>query len=209
MASAPYQFRLVAGRACLDFVNTLTERLGAAPTERLETFADLVRWARAEDLVSDAKARQLVETGRTRPKEAERVLIQARSLREAFFGIMTALTRGETPARSDLDEVSAALATALGHVQLVPGEQGYRLRCDAPGTDLDAVLWPIARSMGELLTSDDLARVRFCDAHSSGECAWVFLDETRNRTRRWCDMRECGNRAKARRHYHRKKAKES
>lgn len=63
---------------------------------------------------------------------------------------------------------------------------------------LDRPLWPVARSLAELLTSDELPRVRECAADN---CAWLFIDTSKNRSRRWCDMAVCGNRAKARRHY--------
>ena len=69
---------------------------------------------------------------------------------------------------------------------------------------LDRPLWPVLRSAAALLTSDDIARIRECAAE---RCAWLFIDHSRNRSRRWCDMRDCGNRAKARRHYARAKAR--
>ena len=65
---------------------------------------------------------------------------------------------------------------------------------------VDSILWPIAQSAADLLTSPDLAAVRMCEAP---DCAWLFLDQSRNRSRRWCDMKVCGNRQKARRHYQR------
>jgi len=74
---------------------------------------------------------------------------------------------------------------------------------ERPGA-LDAVLWPVAASAAELLVSgDDLSRVRVCGLYEDGECGWLFVDQTRSHTRRWCSMKDCGNRAKARRHYHR------
>lgn len=66
------------------------------------------------------------------------------------------------------------------------------------------MLWPVVASAAELLVSvEQLPLLRICGLHESGECGWLFLDETRNHTRRWCSMKDCGNRAKARRHYHR------
>jgi predicted RNA-binding Zn ribbon-like protein len=62
------------------------------------------------------------------------------------------------------------------------------------------MLWPIASSAADLLTSERLKKVRLCEAKT---CTWLFLDESRNHSRRWCDMKVCGNREKARRHYQR------
>jgi len=67
---------------------------------------------------------------------------------------------------------------------------------------LEAILWPIAGSAGELLTSDDLGRVRQCGGKT---CRWMFVDRSKNRSRRWCDLKVCGNRTKARKLYRRKK----
>ena len=88
----------------------------------------------------------------------------------------------------------------MSKMRLVPRGGGYGFVFGGTAAVLDAVLWHVARSAAELLTSGDLGRVRGC---ASEECGWVFLDTTRNRSRRWCDMKECGNREKARRFYQR------
>jgi predicted RNA-binding Zn ribbon-like protein len=72
-----------------------------------------------------------------------------------------------------------------------------------PESSLDSMLWPVTRAASELLTSDDLAYVRRCASES---CGWLFLDKTKNHRRRWCEMKTCGNRDKARRYYQRQKA---
>ena len=69
---------------------------------------------------------------------------------------------------------------------------------------LESVVWPVARAAADLLLSDELAHLRMC---ASDECAWLFLDRTKNQRRRWCDMKTCGNRVKARRHYERLRSK--
>ncbi|MBI2081511.1 MAG: CGNR zinc finger domain-containing protein, partial [candidate division NC10 bacterium] len=103
---------------------------------------------------------------------------------------------------SDLAVLNAALAEALPLLGLVPEGNGFTWEWTANGQRLDRMLWPVARSAAELLTSGELARVRECEAES---CAWLFMDRSRNRSRRWCDMKTCGNRTKARRHYERKR----
>ena len=88
----------------------------------------------------------------------------------------------------------------MARSQLVAVEGGYTWVWDEGGRALDSMLWPVARSAADLLTSGELQAVRQCAGRA---CGWLFLDTSRNRTRRWCDMSVCGNRAKARRHHER------
>jgi len=94
------------------------------------------------------------------------------------------------------------VAEALTHQRLVREGYRYALGWD-DGEALDSILWPVAKSAAELLTSEEAKLVRQCEGFAATECAWLFIDETRNRSRRWCSMTSCGNRAKARRHYQR------
>ena len=105
-------------------------------------------------------------------------------------------------AAADLDALNATLARALPHLRIVPEADAYAWNWAGEEDALDSMLWPVARSAGDLLTSDELKRVGECQGDG---CGWLFLDMSRNRSRRWCDMGDCGNRAKARRHYHRQK----
>jgi predicted RNA-binding Zn ribbon-like protein len=107
---------------------------------------------------------------------------------------------------ADLATVQSGLPEALAH-QKVEAQAAKNGDTDAAfhwawdeSDDLAAPLWPVLRSAAQVLTGDDLTRVRECDSDS---CRWLFLDCSRNRSRRWCDMQVCGNRAKARRHYRR------
>ena len=68
--------------------------------------------------------------------------------------------------------------------------------------ELESLIWPVAKSAADLLTSERLERVREC---AGGTCGWLFIDASKNHSRRWCDMRDCGNAAKAKRHYHKKR----
>src|SRR5581483_5720104 len=102
-----------------------------------------------------------------------------------------------------VEAINAALADALPHLRVAPRGGGFAWELLPDGGSLVAPLRPIARSAGELMTADALARVRECDGAS---CTWLFLDESRNRSRRWCSMESCGNRAKARRHYRKRRA---
>ena len=196
-----YVFDLSGGRLCLDFANTLDGR-ASEPRERLNTYADLVSWGRQAGTVSPSAARRLLEGASRHPRRAAAVLEQARELREAIYRIWVAEAHQEQPPVEDVELLNSVLAGALGHQRLVRERDRYALGWD-DGEALDSVLWPVAKSAAELLTSEEAKLVRQCEAFATSDCAWLFIDETRNRSRRWCSMASCGNRAKARRHYHR------
>lgn len=192
---------LVGGRPSLDFVNTEGgERNG--PPERLASFDDLVAWSLHAGVRDEDEAGRLEELGRKRPGEASRVFDRAIELRESLYRIFLAAISGESPGRRDLEVLDRELAEAQAHLRVVPGEGRFVWRFVDGDDRLDRLLWEIVDDAADLLSSDDLERVKECHGRS---CTWLFLDESRNRSRRWCDMGDCGNRAKARRYYRRKR----
>lgn len=210
MSDAPsgteWQFELTGGRLCLDFANTVSGARELDPRDRLLDYAGLVSWGRQAGALGEAQARKLLAEARRRPAEAEAVFREAVQLREAIYRAFLAFAQDREPARGDLDVLNASLGRALSHRRIRRGGTCCALGWDdAPGA-LDAVLWPVAASAAELLVSgDDLSLVRVCGLYESKECGWLFLDETKSHTRRWCSMKDCGNKAKARRHYQRVK----
>ncbi len=135
---------------------------------------------------------------------ARRVFREAIELREALYRAFSAIAQDKPVAAIDLQPINNAALEAMQHRCLARSDGGYRWqwRWDEKHP-LERVLWPIAQSAAELLTSDQLGILRFCEAP---DCEWLFLDHSRNRSRRWCDMTSCGNRQKARRHYQREHA---
>ncbi len=209
-----FLFEVTGGELCLDLANTIDCRPTETPKERLGTYADLVSWGEQAGALSGAEARRLAAGARRRPAAAAVVLRRARALREALFSIFSAVVRGDVPRVADIEKLNDELGRAMAKARIVPKEKngpvrprathrkhvGYRWSWDRTGNVLDRVLWPVSRSAADLLTDDHLNRVRECGA---GNCAWLFLDTSRNRSRRWCDMTVCGNREKAQRHYRR------
>jgi predicted RNA-binding Zn ribbon-like protein len=124
------------------------------------------------------------------------------ALREAVYRIFSAVAGSRSPQPADLAILNATLAAALASLRIVTMGNGFIWVWGGGEEALDRVVWPVALSAAGLLTSGERRAVRECAATN---CAWLFLDTTRNRSRRWCDMKVCGNRAKARRHYERKK----
>jgi predicted RNA-binding Zn ribbon-like protein len=203
---ASWVFDLSGGRLCLDFANTVGGMRGVKPRDHLGSYADLVAFVRQAKAIGESVARHLLAEARRRPSDADATFAQAIALREALYRLFVARARGGVPAPDDLDLVSGAVSRALAHRRLACDGECFAFAWDeAPGA-LDAPLWPIAESASSLLTSrDELARVRVCDMFDEEECSWLFVDQTRARTRRWCSMKDCGNRAKARRHHARAK----
>ena len=200
-------FKLIGGALCLDFVNTVSGRLAnpratagdyadVVERERLVDFAALTRWAQAAGLLPAGEGAALLQLAHHAPAGAARVVARARVLREAMYRVFLASEQGWTPRPADLQVVNRELARARTRERLVPRPRGLAWAWSGGDAALDRMLWPVLRSAAELLTSDELARVRQCGGE---DCRWLFLDSSRNRTRRWCNMAECGNRAKVRR----------
>ncbi len=211
MSEAPtgteWEFELRGGRLCLDFANTVSGIRGVHPRERLDDYAGLVSWGRQAGAISEPLAKRLAAEARRRPTDAEAAFRDAIALREAIFGVFLAFAQDREPRKADLEVVNAALGRALSHRRIQRGDGCCTMKWEEVPGALDAVVWPVAASAAELLVSgDDLARVRVCGLYDSRECGWLFVDQTKSHTRRWCSMKDCGNRAKARRHYQKVKA---
>jgi predicted RNA-binding Zn ribbon-like protein len=180
---------------CLSFVNTLSERTSENPTEKLVSYEALVDWARGSGLFKAEDADRLTSRAKRRQDEAERVVANARELRELLHHTFAATSAGKAPASATLEDLSTLLGGWYRYGRLVPCGEALQW-CYGGGEDLDRVLWEIARTASRLLTSPRLAHVRPCAAAS---CGWWFLDDSKNGSRRWCDMKICGNREKIRR----------
>jgi len=183
---------LAGGDISLDFVNTASGRDSGALQEKLHGYEDLVTWAERVGVLTGAQGLRLRAAARRSPDEADAVLRRARELREAVFRI---LARDGINA-GDVDLLADEAARGAAERRLAATADGYAYAW--PESDrLEQLLWPVALAAAELLTSaQDRPRVKECAADN---CNWLFLDMSRNRSRRWCDMKVCGNRAKARR----------
>jgi predicted RNA-binding Zn ribbon-like protein len=199
----PWTFHTGAGALCLDFANTLSWRRSATPIERLETYADLGSWARQLGLVSRGDELRLDRAAALHPRRARKSLAQARNLRETIFAIFSAVSEGRVPNDRDKGSLEGWLKLAVARSRLDTAGGGPYRWVPTPGIGMAQVLWRVALSAGELLSSDQTARVGQC---AGRDCRWLWLDRTRNQSRRWCDMAVCGNRAKARRYAQRRPA---
>ena len=181
----------MGARACLDFVNTVGGRArGVVIRDKLRGYPDLLAWSEAAGLITRPEARALAAHAARNRRAANVVLSRAANLREAIYLVFRDRRAGDA-----LAILNRELAVSRGHERIHRTRGGFRWQWD-DSRALDRMLWPIARSAAELLASSDAERVRSCGGE---DCGWLFLDTSRNRARRWCDMRDCGNRAKVNR----------
>ncbi len=196
--------RFIGGRLCLDFANTADWHARPDPEEGLKTYPALVSWSLDAGILSAADADKLVRDATRQPSQAEEVLARALELREAIYQIFASLASGAQAPPKDLAVLNRQLSHTMHHGRLIPKKNGFMWDVTGNKDDLDWMLNVVVHSAAELLTSGELDRVKMC-ADDRG-CGWLFLDTSRNKSRRWCDMKDCGNRAKAKRFYQRKHA---
>ena len=195
---------LLGGRLCLDFVNTLDPRIGSHPQDFLNDYTDLVEWGHHTAILTEEQQQRVLHIATQRPESAQRVFGQAVTLREALYSIFLAFAHTRIPQKADLEVLETAFRDAMFHTHLAPNAEGLEWRVSTEGDDLEYVLWLVARSAVELLTSEEVKKVKECPG--LGDCGWLFLDTSKNGSRQWCSMQGCGSRSKMRRQYARKRA---
>ncbi|MGE5552525.1 MAG: CGNR zinc finger domain-containing protein [Betaproteobacteria bacterium] len=200
------QFKLLGGSLPLDFVNTVDWRLADRPVELLESYEDLISWGVQAGLLAESQALALREAAARRPREADAALAKAIQWREILFRLLVGFLRHGAVDPLDLAAFNAAVQDALSRIRLVPAESGLAWGWPE-GEGLDSIVRPVIHAAAQLLTSPaELRRVKMC---SDALCGWLFLDRSKNESRLWCSMRDCGNRAKARRFYRKAKSRRS
>ncbi|MBV8768135.1 MAG: ABATE domain-containing protein [Hyphomicrobiales bacterium] len=193
---------LIAGGLALDFANTQSGRGGKRAIEHLGEDDDVVAWSLHAGLIDEGTAKRVRARLSRKDREFAGFLCDALALREAVHQVIVAVARGMPPAEKDLSHLAACCASALAEATLEMGEEGARWRWPTQEPVPETILGPIALSAIGILRESDPKRLKQC----SGEhCGWVFFDMTKNRSRRWCEMSVCGNRAKASAHYRRSK----
>ena len=200
MAATAFEF--IGGHLALDFVNTVDWR--GDPTRRrdlLVAFEALLEWAKAAEVLTGGEVRAMRAAAQRDQGRAMRSLGRARRLREVLARVLAAAGRDAPPGARALGRLNVFLAAALKRRRLEIRRTAFVWSwANEEGDSLDSLLWPIVLAAAELLASDRRTQIHECGGEG---CGWLFLDTSRNRRRRWCMMRGCGNRAKARRFYDR------
>jgi predicted RNA-binding Zn ribbon-like protein len=197
----PYAFGRIAGALCLDFTNTASWVADRRTTEHLNDFGDLVRWCTESAILPPATAAMLSGEAEQYSARGAAVLAEAKEIRETLYRIFIALSCGKTPAGRDLRLLNETLARAPLRFEVRREEKGFSCERKAGGAEFAQLLGPVVWSAAELLTSGQFEQVKCC---AGDTCGWLFLDNTKNHSRRWCDMGDCGSRAKSKRYYRKK-----
>jgi predicted RNA-binding Zn ribbon-like protein len=190
---------------CLDLANSIAWRL-RRPGQVLAGYPDVVRWARHDRLLDDAAARRLLELAGRRPAEAAAAYRRAIDLQQALRAVFSAVARRDEPPAAVLARLNDELAAATVPTRVVPAGDGFRREWLDPRDDLGWMLGPVVRSAGDLLVSPELERLKECPGSPGRGCGFLFVDQTRNHSRRWCSGSTCGNRTRLHRHYARQAA---
>lgn len=202
------KFKLIGGAASLNFVNTVSGRLSNPNkknerdyldfyrADKLEDYADLLAWSVKAELIFETEAKRLAELAENEPRAAQKVLKRAHVLRESTYRLFKSVVESWQPEADDLERLNQELNVASKYQNFSASENGFRFEWVDRANSLDAMLWQVAQSAAETLLTADFSRIRQCGGDG---CRWLFLDTSRNRSRQWCDMKDCGNLAKVRR----------
>jgi len=185
----------------LDFVNSKVFGGNTEPDGDL--FSDyyrILQWCRHLEILTNDDVERLSQIANSRPEDKQTAFENIVRLRDANYRILSAVAHKQPPVKADTEILNQVLTEALPHLKLIPTDERFTWEWEKDLDSMEWMVWSIARSTAELLTSNQVQRIRQCDG-----CYWMFMDTSRNGLRRWCDMKTCGNRAKARRHYERVK----
>ena len=183
---------------CLDYANTLSWRGSDEPAEALGGFADLLRWLAGRAGLPPEVIAAASGWADAEPAKAAGVFTEAIAVRETIYRAFSGVASGTPVADDDLAALNHALADAPLRLKLMRAPGRYAWAGETATRSAPGLLAPVLWSAADLLTRLDRLRIRRC---ANDECMWLFVDRSKGGTRRWCDMKSCGNRAKSRRHY--------
>jgi predicted RNA-binding Zn ribbon-like protein len=192
---------VVTENLALNFANTIDDPDGPARHDHASTYPDLVAWSVRLGAIPQAQADRWGRAAARHPDDASAALGRALALREALMAIFTAIVADAASVPQHWPELQPFVLDAVAHARLTPGEAAFDLSW-AASDDLDAMLRPIAMAALDLLTGPDLGRVKRCAG-----CPWLFVDRSKNASRRWCAMDDCGRHEKIRRYVSRRAAR--
>ena len=196
---------LKSGHPALEFTNTVHNHASEHPTETLFKYEDLLAWAKEVGLLSPEQEQILIRKAANRTDDAALVFAKSLELRESIYRIFVAQAKEKPPTNEDSMILNSVLAQLTGGAQVIHRAGRFEWQWNFDENALEAPLWFIALSAADLMTSEHYQWVGQC-ADEDG-CGWLFVDTSKNHSRRWCDINDCGNRAKQRRYQKRAQKK--
>jgi len=193
---------LLGGKCCLDFINTLDWRGKDRPVEYLNDYSDVVRWAAYVHILTPKQAKKWINQADKHKTLAKKAFVSSIELRELLYRIFISVEEGITIEKQLLNNLNRYLQKVSEGLALESLQQDFQLVADVNPANLTSLLNPLVWEAVTLLISPDRFRIKSCGDKT---CGWMFLDTSKNKSRQWCDMKSCGNRAKARKFYKQKK----
>jgi predicted RNA-binding Zn ribbon-like protein len=188
---------LVGSELALDFTNTSSGRGHHTHLEHLRTAENVVAWARHAKVLAPADGEWMLSALSADEGLAMRFLKRALALREIIYALAVEVSARRRAPPDSVEALAHIHAACIAKARLTPHGAGFVWSWAPQEAPIEAVLGPIALSALTLLTQADLSRIKQCQGD---HCGWLFLDTTKNKSRRWCEMEVCGNRAKQKRH---------
>ena len=201
-----WKFR--GGQLSLDFINSVDGRVelnGNNYTilkDKINNYEDLVDWAKTIGILNETTARNLVSLAGQKGKVTNRVFERAIKLRESLYRIFISIVENRVPLKEDIEVLNNECSAVREQQKLVYTSRKFSWNYELTD-EPDNMIWQVALSGAELLLSDQLKRVKQCPGTN---CGWLFLDASKNGSRQWCDMKDCGNVAKVRRYREKRKS---
>jgi predicted RNA-binding Zn ribbon-like protein len=201
-----WKFR--GGQLSLDFVNSVDGRVELNGNDytilkdKINNYEDLVDWAKTIGILNETTARNLVSLAGQKGKVTNRVFERAIKLRESLYRIFISIVENRVPLKEDIEVLNNECSAVREQQKLVYTSRKFSWNYELTD-EPDNMIWQVALSGAELLLSDQLKRVKQCPGTN---CGWLFLDASKNGSRQWCDMKDCGNVAKVRRYREKRKS---
>lgn len=192
--------RLDGGILCLDFVNTIPDRVDGTDRDHLTNFNDLIYWSKKAKSIDAAGFSALEKAGIVNERKARDFFSEAIAIRTLVYSIFRSISQSHKINSSDLKSFNSLKARYFPYLELRAVKEGFAEQWNFEPDQFFSVTAPILKSAHDLLLSDKLHRVKECP-----NCGWLFLDTTKNGKRRWCSMQDCGSQVKALDYYYRKK----
>ena len=197
MQVSPYisKLPLLGGDLSLDFVNTVHDRHEEPLRNLLKNYLDLVIWVYFAAAINNSQKERLLQKGRENQRKANQIYKDSLQLREAFYDFVVNTINQDEVSRANMQSINQWLSKTFSNLELAQLDNRFVLDWKVENFELESVLWPIIRAFVNLVTSEDRNRIKQCS-----NCGYLFVDNSKNKSRRWCSMEICGNRVKARRH---------
>jgi predicted RNA-binding Zn ribbon-like protein len=196
---------LIAESVCVDFLNTVERGARYEHRDWIDSYEALVMWSEKAGIVCADEANALLRKSATHSRRASRVLSKAVRLRIILKELLAAIAAGTELPVTAIDDLNKFLVEANTARKVEWTSKGAVWTWRSDSVEFERPLWSIALSAAELLTGPNVNHLRKC---ANPQCSWMFVDSSKNKTRRWCEMGVCGNQSKARGHYSRRRASE-